>query len=248
MHKFNNLVLNEWLKLSKKRTFFIAYGLLIVMPLVIGYIVHSVAEDIFASGPQFAAEMLLPTAIGQVLSILVIIGTAGLVAKEYSQGTIKFLLIRARSRTAILASKYVTVLLYALSLTVVTAIAVYASGMLWFGNGGGGLGIGDVLTSVLYNSVYMVMYATLAFMIGILTTSTGVTIGISMFALTISNLIIFRDFYKYVLFPNLNLAAYEGGGAPLPGMTLQFSILMLAVYFLLFLLAGFMVFRRRDVA
>jgi ABC-2 type transport system permease protein len=85
-------------------------------------------------------------------------------------------------------------------------------------------------------------------MIGILTTSTGVTIGISMFALTISNLIIFRDFYKYVLFPNMNLAAYEGGGAPLPGMTLPFSILMLAVYFLLFLLAGFMVFRRRDVA
>ncbi|MEC0170816.1 ABC transporter permease [Paenibacillus graminis] len=247
MRKFNYLVLNEWLKLSKKRTFFIAYGLMIVMPFVVGYIVHSVAEDLFASGPQFAAEMLLPAGIGQVVSILVIIGTAGIVAKEYSQGTIKFLLIRARSRTAILASKFVTVLLYALSLTVVTAAAVYASGMLWFGNGGG-LGIGDVLTSVLYNSVYMVMYATLAFMIGILTTSTGVTIGISMFALTISNLIIFRDFYKYVLFPNMNLAAYEGGGAPLPGMTLPFSILMLAVYFLLFLLAGFMVFRRRDVA
>lgn len=248
MHKFNRLVLNEWLKLSKKRTFFIAYGLLIVMPLAIGYMVHSVAGDLFATGPQFAAEMLLPTGIGQILSILVIIGTAGIVPKEYSQGTIKFLLIRARSRTAILASKFVTVLLYALSLTVVTAVAVYASGMLWFGNGGGSLGIGDVLTSVLYNSVYMVMFATMAFMIGILTTSTGVTIGISMFGLTISNLVIFRDFYKYVLFPNLNLAAYEGGGAPLPGMTLGFSILMLAVYFLLFLLAGFMVFRRRDVA
>ncbi len=248
MRKFNYLVLNEWLKLSKKRTFFIAYGLMIVMPIVVGYIVHSVAEDLFASGPQFAAEMLLPTGIGQVVSILVIIGTAGIVAKEYSQGTIKFLLIRARNRTAILASKFVTVLLYALSLTVVTAVAVYASGMLWFGNGGGGLGIGDVLTSVLYNSVYMVMFATMAFMLGILTTSIGVTIGISMFALTISNLVIFRDFYKYVLFPNLNLAAYEGGGAPLPGMTLGFSLLMLAVYFLLFLLAGFMVFRRRDVA
>ncbi|AIQ68680.1 ABC transporter permease [Paenibacillus graminis] len=247
MRKFFDLVLNEWLKMAKKRSFFIAYGLLIVMPFVVGYIVHSVAEDLFASGPQFAAEMLLPASIGQVVSILVIIGTAGIVAKEYSQGTIKFLLIRARSRTAILASKFVTVLLYGLSLTVVTAAAVYASGMLWFGNGSG-LGIGDVLTSLLYNSVYMVMYATLAFMIGILTTSTGVTIGISMFALTISNLIIFRDFYKYVLFPNMNLAAYEGGGAPLPGMTLPFSILMLAVYFLLFLLAGFMVFRRRDVA
>ncbi|MEJ9165297.1 hypothetical protein P4I20_32965, partial [Paenibacillus graminis] len=60
MRKFNYLVLNEWLKLSKKRTFFIAYGLMIVMPFVVGYIVHSVAEDLFASGPQFAAEMLLP--------------------------------------------------------------------------------------------------------------------------------------------------------------------------------------------
>ncbi|QQZ59556.1 ABC transporter permease [Paenibacillus sonchi] len=248
MRKFIDLVLNEWLKLSKKRSFFIAYGLLIGIPFVIGYVVHSVAGDMFASGPQFAAEMLLPSGIGQILNILVIIGTAGIVAKEYSQGTIKFLLIRARSRTAILASKFVTVLLYAFSLTVVTAVAVYASGMLWFGNGGGGLEIGGVLTSVLYNSVYMVMFATLAFMLGILTTSTGVTIGISMFALTISNLVIFRDFYKYVLFPNLNLAAYEGGGAPLPGMTLPFSILMLAVYFLLFLLTGFMVFRRRDVA
>ncbi|MNH95179.1 ABC-2 family transporter protein [compost metagenome] len=247
MRKFIGLVLNEWLKLSKKSTFFIAYGLMLVMPFAVGYVVHSVAGDMFASGPQFAAEMLLPSGIGQILNILVLFGTAGIVAKEYSQGTIKFLLIRARSRTAILASKFVTVLLYGLSLTVVTAAAVYASGMLWFGNGGG-LGIGDVLTSVLYNSVYMVMYATLAFMIGILTTSTGVTIGISMFALMISNLVIFKDFYKYVLFPNLNLAAYEGGGAPLPGMTLGFSILMLAVYFLLFLLAGFMVFRRRDVA
>lgn len=248
MRKFIYLVLNEWLKLSKKSTFFIAYGLMIVMPFAVGYVVHSVAGDMFASGPQFAAEMLLPSGIGQILSILAIIGTAGIVAKEYSQGTIKFLLIRARSRTAILASKFVTVLLYALSLTLVAAVAVYASGMLWFGNGGGGLGIGGVLTSVLYNSVYMVMFATLAFMMGILTTSTGVSIGVSMFALMISNLVIFKDFYKYVLFPNLNLAAYEGGGAPLPGMTLGFSILMLTVYFLLFLVTGFMVFRRRDVA
>lgn len=248
MRKIYNLVLNEWIKLSKKRSFFVAYALLIVLPFLVGYIVHSVAADLFTTGPAFAAEMMMPTAIGQVLSILVIIGTAGIVTKEYSQGTIKFLLIRARSRTAILASKYLTVLLYALSLTVVTTLAVYASGSVWFGMGGDTLGIGDVLTSVLYNSVYLVMYTALAFMIGILTTSTGVTIGSTMFAITISNLIIFRDFYKYVLFPNMNLAAYEGGGAPIPGMTLHFSILVLSVYFILFLLAGFMVFRRRDVA
>ncbi|WP_019911252.1 ABC transporter permease [Paenibacillus sp. HW567] len=248
MRKFNKLVLNEWLKLSKKRTFFIAYGLLILLPLLLGYIVHTVAGESYASPSAFTAEMLLPTQVGQILTIMVIIGTAGIVAKEHSQGTIKFLLIRARSRSAILASKYVTVLLYGLSLTMVAVAATFLAGMLWFGGSGGDTGITDILTSLLYTCVYMIVYATLAFMLGTLTISTGVTIGATMFAITIDRMVLPREFYKYVLFPNLNLSAYEGGGAPIPGMTLGFSIMMLAVYMLLFLLAGFAVFRRRDVA
>lgn len=109
-------------------------------------------------------------------------------------------------------------------------------------------GVREMLTSIMYNSVSTVVYSTLAFMIGILTTSTGVTIGVTMFMLMIDKLVIFREFYKYVLFPNLNLAAYEGGGAPMPGMTLTFSIVMLVLYSVVFLLIGFSVFRRRDVA
>lgn len=106
----------------------------------------------------------------------------------------------------------------------------------------------EMLTNLLYNLVSTVVYGTLAFMLGILTTSTGVTIGATMFALMIDKLIISRDFYKYVLFPNLNLSAYEGGGAPMPGMTLTFSVVMLVLYTAVFLLVGFSVFRRRDVA
>lgn len=248
MRKFNKLVLNEWLKLSKKRTFFIAFGLQALLPLLLGYIVHTVSGDSFASPFAFTAEMLLPAQIGQMLTIIVIIGTAGIVAKEYNQGTIKFLLIRARSRMMVLASKYVTVLLYGLSLTVVTVAATFVAGLLWFGGSGGSAGITDILTSLLYSVVYMVVYTTLAFMLGTVTTSTGVTIGATMFAITIDKMVISREFYKYVLFPNLNLAAYENGGAPIQGMTLGFSVVVLAVYMLLFILAGFAVFRRRDVA
>lgn len=248
MRNFNRLILNEWFKFSKKRTFLIPYLLLILLPLLIGYIIHSVAGDMFASALSFSTEMLQPTGIGQALTILVVIGTAGVVSKEYSQGTIKFLLIRARSRWEILASKYVAVLLYALTLTIVTVAATYAAGMVWFGISGGESVFSDMLMSVLYGMVYTTVYLTLAFMLGILTTSTGVTIGITMFAITLDNIVIFKNFYKYVLFPNLKLAAYENGGAPMPGMTLTFSIVMLAAYMILFLLAGFMVFKRRDVA
>jgi ABC-2 type transport system permease protein len=248
LRNFNNLIVNEWLKLSKKRTFFMPYLILILLSLLLGYIVHSVSPGLFESAYDFSAMMLLSQGIGQVITILAIIGTAGIVSKEYSQGTIKFLLIRARSRTAILASKYVVVLLYALTLTVIGGIAVFGTGALWFGLSGGEAGMSEMLTNLLYNLVSTVVYGTLAFMLGILTTSTGVTIGATMFALMIDKLIISRDFYKYVLFPNLNLSAYEGGGAPMPGMTLTFSIVMLVLYTAVFLLVGFSVFRRRDVA
>jgi ABC-2 type transport system permease protein len=248
LRSFSNLMVNEWLKLSKKRTFIVPYMILILITLLIGYILHSVSLDMFGSAYDFSSVMLHSQGLGQVITILAIIGTAGIVSKEYSQGTIKFLLIRARSRTAILASKYVVVLMYAFTLSVIDMIAVFASGALWFGLNGGEAGIIEMLTSLMYSFVITVVYATLAFMIGILTTSTGVTIGITMFMLMMDKLIITRDFYKYVLFPNLNLAAYEGGGAPMPGMTLTFSIMMLVLYTVVFLLIGFSVFRRRDVA
>ncbi|QSF47200.1 DUF2705 family protein [Paenibacillus tianjinensis] len=249
MRKFSNLVLNEWLKLFKKRSFFVPYLILVFFPLVLGYIIHSVSPESFASAKEFTKQMLLPTGMGQVMAILAIIGTAGIVAKEHSQGTVKFLLIRARSRTAILASKYVTVLLYAFSLTLVAAAAIFLSGMLWFNTGGGDTGVADILQSLLYGFVYTLVYVTLVFMLGVLTNSTGVTIGIAMFAVTMDKIVINREFYKYFLFPNLDLSAYSSGNKPpLSGMTLGFSITMLAVYIIVFLLAGFTVFRRRDVA
>ena len=249
MRKFNQLVLNEWLKISKKRSFIIPYALMVLLVLVVGYIVHTVAAaDTYSSAAEFIADSLLPTGIGQMLVILVIIGTAGIVSKEYSQGTIKFLLIRARSRTAILASKYVTVLLYTLSMLLVAAAALFISGMIFFGVSGGNTGLSDILTSLLYSTVYCIVYSTIGFMLGILTKSTGVTIGATIFATTIDKIIVSRDFYKYILFPNLNLVAYKDGGAPMPGMTLSFSIVLLSIYMVLFLFAGFAVFRRRDVA
>lgn len=248
MRKFNYLILNEWLKISKKRTFFVPYLLLVLLSLFLGYIVHSVSPDNYSSVYDFSAEMMTFQGVGQILTILVIIGTAGIVSKEHSQGTIKFLLIRARSRSAILASKYVVVLLYALTLTIVSILSVFASGAIWFGLSGGEAAMSDVFMSILYSSVSIVVFATLAFMVGILTNSTGVTIGGTIFLTMISSVTIPRDFYKYVLLPNLNLAAYEGGGAPMPGMTLTFSIVMLAIYMAVFLFIGFSVFRRRDVA
>lgn len=53
MRNFNNLIVNEWLKLSKKRTFFMPYLILILLSLLLGYIVHSVSPGLFESAYDF---------------------------------------------------------------------------------------------------------------------------------------------------------------------------------------------------
>ncbi|WNS45548.1 ABC transporter permease [Paenibacillus sp. MMS20-IR301] len=248
MRKFNQLVQNEWLKIAKKRSFIVPYVLLALLVLVITYIADTLESVTYTSAAEYTADMLQSTGIGQILAILVIVMTAGIVSREYSQGTIKFLLIRARSRTAILASKYVTVLLYMLSMILTSAVALFVFGIIFFGVSGGDTGISDILISLVYGTVYCTVYATIGFMLGILTKSTGVSIGAAIFLTTIDKMMISREFFKYFLFPNLNLAAYKDGGAPMPGMTLGFSIVVLGIYMLLFLISGFTVFRRRDVA
>ncbi|MFC3746685.1 ABC transporter permease [Paenibacillus sp. GCM10012306] len=248
MRNLNRLLVNEWLKLFKKRSFFVPYALLIGMSFIAGYVIQSFMKGMFSSVYDFTATMSYTQGLGQVVTIMAIIGSSGIVAKEYSQGTIKFLLIRARSRTSILASKYITALLYGLSLTLVTGGALFISGSIWFGFSGAEGGWLGILSSLGYSYVYTLVYITLAFMLGILTTSGGATIGITMLMLMLDKTVIQKEFYKYWLFPNLDLSVYRDGGVPLPGMTLSFSIAILAIYVLLFLLAGFMVFRRRDVA
>ncbi|MFP3471854.1 ABC transporter permease subunit, partial [Micrococcus sp. SIMBA_144] len=54
------------------------------------------------------------TGVVSLISIFTIIIGAGVIASEYSWGTIKLLLIRPASRTKILASKFIATLLFAL--------------------------------------------------------------------------------------------------------------------------------------
>ncbi|MNJ59130.1 hypothetical protein D3C77_547970 [compost metagenome] len=53
---------------------------------------------------------------------------------------------------------------------------------------------------------------------------------------------------KYLIFVNLNLDQYVGGGARFEDMTLSFSLTVLAVHAILFLGISFWVFKKRDVA
>lgn len=254
MLSFGKLVLNEWLKMYKKRSFFIPYAAIAAVIMLIAYLTKNFrTQDGMPSGFEFMSSVFSGNGMGQLLTFLAIIGTAGTVAKEHSLGTIKLLLIRAQSRSKILASKYVSVLVYILSLALFSGLFSLLVGGILFGFQAGKYGWGDVLLTAGVQLAYSLVYATVTFMIGVLTRSTGATIGVGMLLVMIESLVVGLlsryDFTKYILFTNVNLSVYlEGGTPPMQGMTLTFSLIVLAVYIVLFLGASFVTFKKRDVA
>ncbi|OCA92454.1 ABC transporter permease [Pseudobacillus wudalianchiensis] len=205
----------------------------------------------------------------QLLSLaglFMIIIAAGIVAGEYTWGTVKMLLIRPISRPKILFSKYAAVVLFGLFMISVLFIVSALIGAVLFGSSEtsvhfayeGGKVVEQnmflyLLKIYLMKSVDVFMLATMAFMISAVFRSSSLAIGISLFLLFIGTnvtmLIAMKyEWAKYLLFANTNLLQYENGQTLVDGMTLGFSLAMLAVYYVVFQLLAFVTFTKRDVA
>ena len=202
-----------------------------------------------------------------VVGLFAIIVAAGIVASEFSWGTIKLLLIRPISRTKILLSKYLTVILYGMSMLLLLFVVSLLLGLLLFGGTDQSTHlafvdgkvveqniVGYLIKTYLLKTIDVVMMATMAFMISAVFRSSSLAIGISLFLLFVggnaTNLLALKfDWAKYSLFANTDLTQYTGFTPTLvDGMTMGFSITVLVVYFIIFQLLAFTVFNKRDVA
>lgn len=249
MSNFKNLVINEWLKLFKKRSFFIPYAIVTVIVAIVSY---------FIVGRQIDFSFYMSSAFSKqtfctFLTMLTIIGTAGIVASEYSSGTIKFLLIRTQSRTKILASKYVTVLLYMFSIYAFAFGLTLASALLFTNYNASSIQWGAIGSTIGYALVYTLVYTTIAFMVGILTRSSAATIGLGISLIAFEGLFLLLlskyEISKFFILTNLDLSMYKEGARPVfAGMTLNFSLMIIFAYLVLFLAASFVTFKKRDVS
>lgn len=206
-----------------------------------------------------------PDAI-QFILIFTIIVAGGMVASEFSWGTIKLLLIRPVSRTTILASKYLSTMLYALLLIIITFVFAWLWGGVLFGfdfSPGTHLSYANgkvVEENIVWHmwkeygfaSILLLMMATFAFMMSTIFRNSSLAIGFSIF-LSMSGTVAVQllskyDWVKYILFANVDLKQYFDGTPLIKGMTLNFSLSVLAVYFVLFTALSWLVFKKRDVA
>ncbi|MED3690828.1 ABC transporter permease subunit [Peribacillus butanolivorans] len=211
------------------------------------------------------------TSLTSFVTLFVVIVCSSLVSSEFSDGTIKQLLIRPYKRWKILLSKYITSLLFAALLLVSLFIFSYIVGILFFGNGSysdkildpASFGFSPVIVGDYF--VDMMVYwipgflviTTIAFMLSTLFKSQALAVGVSisiLFASTPLNLVIQsliekNEWLKFVLFPHLNLRGYISESFSMfEGATLGFSISVLAIYYLIFLALTFFFFQKKDIS
>lgn len=202
-----------------------------------------------------------------LISLFTIIVAGGIVANEFSKGTIKLLLIRPYKRWKILLSKYISVTGFCLFMILILFIVSFITGGVLFGFEGVNHPyitynsnivkevnmVAHVFGLYALNSVSIIMMVSLSFMISTVFRNSALSIGLAIFFTfiggTVTNIltVLKVSWVKYILFANTNLTQYIDGVPAIEGMTLGFSVAVLVVYFLIFNTISFMGFIKRDV-
>ncbi|MEF2248172.1 ABC transporter permease [Paenibacillus sp. IITD108] len=202
-----------------------------------------------------------------LVTILTVIVAADMVAAEFSWGTIKLLLVGPASRAKVLLCKYISTFMFAILLLVLCFAVSFAIGASLEGldslsqpkisiGADGQIEESSMVLNVLqkygYSVIELIMYVTFAFMISASFRSSSMAIGFSLLGILMGNTLVSvlakYEWVKYLLFANIDLSRYANGHPLRPEMTLSFSIIMLAVYYIVFQLIAWFMFTKRDVA
>ncbi|ANU16111.1 ABC transporter permease [Planococcus maritimus] len=198
-----------------------------------------------------------------LVTLFTVIVGAGIVAAEFSQGTIKMLLTRPVNRWKILTSKYITTMLFGLVFAILTFVSIALFSWIFFGTGDGVFLVWNgsevvegsywaealKLSALSLASTWMI--GTFAFMLGTVFRSSSLAIGVSIFLMFVGVQLVFllQDFeiVKYYLFTHTDLTQFYTGFMPISDITMTMSLIVLAVYFLIFMLISYWTFSKRDV-
>ncbi|NYF25642.1 ABC-2 type transport system permease protein [Sporosarcina sp. JAI121] len=202
-------------------------------------------------------------AIGSIAVLLTVIVAAGIVASEFTQGTIKMLLSRPVKRWKILTSKYVTVISFGIFLMLIGFVVSMLGAYLFFQSGNGqelvwnGKEVVEVsawgkgLYMLLLSFANVFVTATFAFMIGSVFRSSSLAIGLSLFIYFMGSTLVMilakYEVVKYIVFTHMDLTIYETDFRIVEGITMSFSLAILAVYIVIFLFISYMTFIKRDI-
>lgn len=206
--------------------------------------------------------------------LLIAILAADLVSSEFSSKTIKILLTRAVPRWKILLSKFIALIMMTTILIFIigtlSTLVSYGFFREWgfnepvitgFKLNGGKLSSESVVlisrlkyTVLIYSLLWFasIVIASITLFISVIVDNSASAIGILMASLIGGQFLQFFlsdwEIVKYFFVTNIDLTRYlTGSFQPIEGMSLNFSILILALWALILLITSFVIFNRKDV-
>ncbi|AKG33523.1 ABC transporter permease [Paenibacillus durus] len=259
MSKFSSLVHNENIKIYSRARTWIMLLLLAVFSILMPVLMYA-SSSVEGRPGMWDGFQITVSVIFYLNTIFTVVIASDAVAGEFSWGTIKLLLIRPWSRSKILLSKYISMVLFSVLTTVLLVVCAYAASLFLLPSGR------DVFSRsgwspeaysamfVLCRYAELFLTAALAFMVSSVFRASGLAIGLSLFIIFVKNIFITifnpdrYEWANYLPFSHMDLSGYLVSGTGPGGATLGFSIAVLAAYYAVFLLLSWIVFSRRDVA
>lgn len=221
-------------------------------------------------------EMMAPTFVVAVISIIAIIIAGGAISTETSEGTIKFWALTPNKRWKILTAKILSLIFYILIITLISSLlSIVVANVFFNGDGetylyvqnGQVKEIGNTLYTIEYymvKTIPVIMFALFALMLSVITrnTAVSVSIGIALYMgngifMTIINSFVTKDWVRYIPFNNLNLVdkVFPNAGKLIDTgvsnfattTSLGFSMTVLGVCAILMLVTMYDSFNKRDI-
>lgn len=220
----------------------------------------------FDSEIKFWMVFFQSTSLVSLIGLLIIVVAGSSVASEFSQGTIKFLLINPVKRWKILMAKYFTVIsLGYVMLALLFLVMIPAAGLIIgfdgifapyvYVSGGEVHEISSFLQAIklyLLNSVEVIVMATFAFALSSLFKSAALAIGSGVFLMLSGSMIVQilsnlrQDWARYLIFANTNLSNIYNGNSLFPQHSLTFALVVIVLHMVVFLLTAWDGFTKRE--
>ena len=219
--------------------------------------VRGILKDVFSEYGLFIIVM-----------IVMIAGT--IVSEEFNKGTIKLLLVKPYDRRKILLAKFITVLIMILfSIVAVIVMELLVGGIIfgWSSLSVPILEYNFVTQSLETMNIFtylgieiltqlpkLILLATLAFACSTLFTNSAVAIAIPLLgymSADMINLLVIQykvEFMKFFVSLNWDFKEYLFGNLPsMEGLTLGFSMVICALYFIVMLIPTFVAFKKKNI-
>ncbi|MFA9558394.1 ABC transporter permease [Evansella sp. AB-rgal1] len=208
--------------------------------------------------------------VASFVTLFSVIVASTIVSSEFTTGTIKQLVIRPYERWQFLLSKFLTVVAFAFVLVGTLFVSNYLLGMILFDTVSwstpimeqtfNGVGAQESATILIFSklglySLNMLVFVVISFALSTLFKSQALAVGVGIFALFFTSMsqaltMVLGDtvWYKFIILPHLSLTQYVSQDTLMDGVTLPFSLAILAFYVIIMLGLTTFIFQKKDIA